>query len=167
MSSQRVLVKTGLIVDLNNLYFSIRSKYGKRLKILDYTDYLENLGHTLTYKVAYNTIESENQESHGFLSLLKANRFEVHFGKTNWSIAMALRTADIVPNVDCFILGSSNPSLGRLLSWARNQGKITKCVAANIPTFFNQFCETIEVPREILSEAPTPAKPVELYSDSN
>lgn len=162
------LLKTGLLVDLNSLYFNVRSRYGKKLRILDYTEYLESLGHTLIYKVAYSIIESKKQESPGFLALLKGNGFETHFGRTSWSIAMALRAADIVPNVDCLILGSSNPALGRILSWAKERGKLTKCVSANIPTFFNQFCECREVPREILTDAvATPTKSVELYSNSD
>ena len=155
------LRKTGLIVDINNLYFAIQAKFGKRkLQIVDYVKWLEDRGHVLTYKIAYSRQRAD--EAPGFVSLLKANGFETHFSNTQWSVAMALRTADIVANIDCLVLGTNYQEAGRILAWAKERGKLTKCFAANIAPFFKQLCDCVEIPEEILSEVVDPTKPVEL-----
>ena len=160
------LLKTGLILDVNNLYFAVQSKFGKRkLQITEYVRFLEKLGHTLVYKIAYSRQEADAVP--GFVALLKNNGFETNFGNKHWGTAMALRAADIVPNVDCFVLGTNFPDASRILQWAKEKGKITKCFALSIPPFFKQFAECLEIPPEILSsEATTPTKPMELPANS-
>lgn len=159
-------LKTGLILDINNLYFAIQGKYGqRRLQITEYIKYLEDRNHLLTFKVAYSRQRMDNVP--GFISLLKGCGFELHFGNQHWTTAIALRAADIVPNVDCLILGTNNPDSGRILTWAKEKGKLTKCFASNIPPFFKQFAECIEIPPEILSEAIKSTKQMELPADSS
>jgi len=151
-----LLLKTALILDVNNLYFGVQGKFGKRrLQMLEYARSLEKIGHILIHKIAYSRQKPEDAQS--FLSILKNNGFECHFGNTQWNVAMALRAADVVPNVDCLVLGSAYHETGRILSWAKEKGKITKCYAVDIPAFFRQFAECIEIGEDVLSEAAAPA----------
>jgi uncharacterized LabA/DUF88 family protein len=156
VKEMRVLYRTALLVDLNNLYHAVQDKFGQRkLMILDYARALQDAGHTLTYKIAYSRQEPKRVRS--FLTMLEANGFECHFGDTKWEVAMALRAADVVPNVDCVVLGSNDYEMGRILKWSKEKGRLAKCFAVNIPTFFNQFAECVEIEEGVLSAAPATA----------
>lgn len=155
------LLKTGLIVDFNNLYFSIQNKYGpKRLQMLEYVKFLEQLGHTLTYKIAFSPQQPDKAQ--GFITLLKSHGFEIYYGKQNYALDMGLRCADIVPNIDSLVIGSNTKETATILSWAKEKGKITKCFACNIPPFFKEFATCIEIPENLLNAANPIPKQVEL-----
>lgn len=138
------LLKSGLIVDFNNLYFTIQDKFGARqLRLEEYIKHLEGLGHILIHKVAYSPQKPER--AIGFIDLLKATGFEVYFGRPHFGVHMALKAADIALNVDCLVVGSNTPDAEMILSWAKTRGKITKCFACNIPSYFKQFAQCIEI----------------------
>ncbi len=145
------LLKTGLLVDLNNLYYGVQDRFGndRRLMILEYVRFLEQSGHTLMYKVAYS--RQAPRQVGGFLSMLKDNGFETNFAANHWNVSMALRAAEMVPNIDCLVIGSSHPEMGRILEWTRKHGKLTKCFSVNIPKYFRQWAETIEVTEGMLN----------------
>lgn len=143
-------LKTGLIVDLNNLHQGVQERYGnRRLMILEYVRLLESAGHMLTFKIAYS--RQTARQVGAFHSLLQTNGFETHFAQTLWNVSMALRAAEIVPSIDALVLGTASTEMGRVLEWARKQGKLTKCFAVNIPKHFRQFAECMEVPEEALN----------------
>ncbi len=145
-------MKTALIVDVSNLYYETMSKYPDRtLRIVDYTKYIEGLGHSLVYKAAYSKQPPDRVQS--FSHMLNCNGYETHFGQKPWHVAMALRATEMLPHVDCFILGSNADEMGRVLKFAKNLAKITRCIAVNIPPHFAEFAECIEVPEVLLSEA--------------
>ncbi len=156
-------LRTGLIVDVTNLYFEINNKYpNKRLRILDYAKLLEEAGHLLTFKVAYS--RQAPGAAQNFAHLLNCHGFETYFGQNSWSVAIALRAAQILPNVDAFVLGSAELEMARLFKYARDMGKITKCFAVNIPIQFETVCQCIEVPESVLDDTAKKPKPVELPS---
>lgn len=158
-----VLLRTALIVDVTNLYFEINQKHpNKRLRILDYAKLLESQGHLLTFKIAYSRQAPGTAQN--FAHLLSCHGFETHFGQNSWSIAIALRAAQILPNVDAFVLGSVEPEMVRLLKYARDLGKITKCFAINIPIAFAEVSECAEIPESVLDDTTKKAKSVELPS---
>lgn len=143
-------LKTGLIVDLNNLHQGVQERWGnRRLMILEYVRLLESAGHMLTFKIAFS--RQTVRQVGAFHSLLQTNGFETHFAQTHWNVSMALRAAEIVPSIDALVLGTANNEMGRVLEWARKQGKLTKCFAINIPKHFRQFAECMEVPEEALN----------------
>lgn len=154
-----VSLRTALIVDVTNLYFEINQKYpNKRLRILDYAKLLEAQGHFLTFKIAYS--RQAPGAAQNFAHLLNCHGFETHFGQNSWSIAIALRAAQILPNVDAFVLGTVEPEMIRLLKYARDLGKITRCFAVNIPIAFAQVSECIEIPESVLDDTAKKAKPM-------
>lgn len=147
--------KSALILDLDNLYFAVQDKFGKRkILITEYVRVLEERGHILVHKIAY--CRKAREKSADFMTMLSYNGFECHFGSPNWAVAMALRAADVVPNVDCLILGSNNPESGRILAWAKERGRMPKCFAVDIPPFFNQFAECVEVDESVLNGIANP-----------
>lgn len=149
------LLRTGLLVDLNNLHQGVLECYGnRRLMILEYVRLLESAGHILTYKIAYS--RQTPRQVGPFMTLLKTNGFETHFAATLWNVSMALRVAEMVPSIDCLVLGTANSEMGKVLEWARKQGKLTKCFALNIPKHFKQFAECMEVPEGALNAVASP-----------
>lgn len=149
-------LKTGLIVDINNLYYAIQRKFGKgrKLMMLDYTKFLEELGMQLIHKVAYSRQPADSAV--GFTTMLLNEGWEVHFGSTSFAIAMALRATEIAPSVGCFVLGTNFDEAGRILKWMKERGKITRCVACDIPEFFSKFSECTEITEALLSGAVKP-----------
>jgi hypothetical protein len=138
-------LRTGLLVDLNNLHQGVQDKFGnrRRLMILEYVRRLEAAGHLLTFKIAYS--RQTVRQVGAFHTLLQTNGFETHFAQTHWNVSMALRVAEMVPSIECLVLGTANTEMGRVLEWARKQGKLTKCYAVNIPHHFKQFADCMEV----------------------
>lgn len=150
-----MMLRTGLIVDANNLYFSIQSAFGNRLiRFEEYVKHLEALGHTLTYKVIYS--KQKVDVAKNFIIALENQGFEIHFGNTKWDIPMTLRAADMVPNIDCLILGSNNLDAGKILYWAKERGKLVKCFAHNIHPALRQIGECIEITENLLSPPKEP-----------
>lgn len=145
--------KTGLIVDLNNLYFGVQAKYGsgRRVQMVEYIEFLKAAGHEIIHKVAYT--RQKPKDMIGFATMLRNEGWELHCGNTSWAIAMALRAADMMPQVDSFVLGTNFDEAGRILQWMKDKGKGTKCFAANIPRFFKQVAECVEIPECILEPA--------------
>jgi hypothetical protein len=166
ISVQYPLLKTGLILDINNLYFAIQNRYGKRrLQIGEYLKYLESQGHTLTFKIAYSRQKLEDAPA--FVEILRSLGFEIHFGSQHWGTAMVLRAVDITPYVDCVVLGTNFQDAFRVFKWVRDHGKLTKCFATNIPAMFKEIAECVEIPSEILSDPPPATKPMELLTNSS
>ncbi len=156
--------KTGLIMNVNNLYFAIKRKYGpKRLMIGEYIKKLESMGHTLIYKIAYSNQSPE--QGAGFVETLLAHGFEIYYEPRDWSIAMALRLAEILPNIESFVLGSAEFEEGRMLKFAKEHGKITRCFATNIPMMFRPYAECIEIGKELLGDAPNTTKPMDMHTN--
>ncbi len=145
--------KTGLICDLNNLYFGVQGKYGpsRRVQMVEYVNYLKAAGHEIIHKVAYT--RQKPKDMIGFATMLRNEGWELHCGNTSWAIAMALRAADMMPQIEAFVIGTNFDEAGRILQWAKSQGKHTKCFAANIPKFFKQVAECVEIPECILEPA--------------
>lgn len=144
------LLRTGLVVDLNNLFYGVQNKYGpkRRLAFTAYAQHLEGLGHTLVHKVAYT--RQNREDIIGFATMLRNEGWEVHFGNTSWAIAMALRAAEMMDNIDAFVLGTNFEEAGRILKFARDRGKLTRCFAAGVPGFFKQIAECTEIPENLL-----------------
>lgn len=142
-------MKTALMIDVSNLYFTIEKLHvGKRLMLLDYAKHLESLGHVLTFKIAYSRQSAQAAQS--FTHMLNCNGFETHFGTGPWQVAMALRASEILDSVDCLIIGSNNQELHPVLAFARKAGKITKCFACDVQPATRKFAEVIEIPEALL-----------------
>lgn len=145
-------MKTALIVDVSNLYFTINKLHvGKRLMLLDYAKFLEAAGHTLTFKIVYSRQSADAAQS--FTHMLNCNGFETHFGTGPWPVAMALRASEIISQVDCLVIGSNNQELHPILQFARKAGKVTKCFACEIQPATRKFAEVIEIPENLLKDA--------------
>lgn len=152
-----MLLKTALVVDVNNLYFSVQDKFGnRRIQMSKYVESLEKLGHTLTYKIAFS--RQKPAQARAFCTLLQETGFELFFGETQIYTAMALKVADVVPTIDSLVIGSNYEEAGRILHWAKNKGKLTKCYGVKLPPRFRQFSTCMEIEEDILDEAREEAK---------
>ena len=144
------MIKTGLVLDLSNLYFNIPRVFGKGSK-LHVTSLLENIeknGHTLVSKVAYSNQHAD--DAHRFVGLLKVHGIETFFDNTDWSIAIALKVAELCDIVDSIIICTSNIQMWRLMHYAKTRGKIVKCMSVNIPHWFKQYGQCLELSSEVI-----------------
>ncbi len=98
------MLRTALVVDNTNLYYSLRHAFGPRKLI--YERYLKAIPdcHTLLFKVLYASQDSVPD----FETSLQRQGFETHFASVDWTVPMTLRIADIIDKVDCIIIGSNN-----------------------------------------------------------
>jgi hypothetical protein len=150
-------MKTGLIVDVSNLYFAINLAHaGRKLMMLDYAKHLEDLGHDLAFKVAYSRQSANSAQS--FTHMLNCHGFETHFGTGPWLVPMTLRAAEIIPEVNCLIIGSNDEQFCPVFAYARKAGRKTKCFAVTIPAGMKKHAECIEVPESLMANNATPSK---------
>jgi hypothetical protein len=153
----QVMLRTGLLLDVNNLHYAVQAKFGKRrLMVLEYAKALEEAGHTLTFKIAYNRQPANSCAA--FMGMLEQNGFECVFGCQQAAVAIALKVADMVSHVDSLVIGSNFDEMGRVFRWAKDKGKITKCFAVNIPSAFKYVAECVEVHEGLLSAISKVAK---------
>lgn len=149
-------MKSILLLDINNLFHGVRSKYGetKRIQILDYVKKLEEVGHVFTAKVAFN--RQPDRVCGKYMHMLACHGFETHVFCRHVMLPMALRLADLYQNADCVVIGSNLADVMILFRWLKDKGKLTKCCAVDIPLTFKQVCEVTEIEEDIL-ETYTPA----------
>lgn len=162
------MIRTGLILDISNLYFSINDTYpNKRLLITEYTKALEAAGHNLVFRIAYSRQSQNSAQS--FMHMLNCHAFETHFGTGPWTVPMALRLTEIIGQIDALVIGSSDEVILPMFQYARKHGKATKCFAVNIPMGMKKLAECIEVPGSLLQEVPngTAKKPKSLDVPGN
>lgn len=161
------MIKTALIVDIDNLYFMTRQKHGKTFHYQNYLAHLDKAGYRVTHKVAFG--RQPRAQASEFATALERLGFEMRLGDTEWAIEMALTAARVIDEVECIVLGTSVPQAGRIFVYAKERGKVTVCMASSIPSFFRKLAQCIEIPKEILNEVAQKPKPVGLHSglDSN
>lgn len=139
-------MKTALIIDVANMYFQTQRAYGNYR--INYDRYLNNLrkqGLNLTHMFAFG--HQRQADVPAFSHLMKSLGFTLRFGNVSWNVEIALQMARIVNNIECFVLGSSEPELGRLFVFAKEHGVICRCNAVQIPTFFKNtgvICQEVD-----------------------
>lgn len=150
-----------LLVDVNNLFRGIQRKFGQRkLRLVEYARALENAGHVLLHKIVFS--HQTRGSCQRFVNLLEANGFECHFDLDAWTVPAALRTAEIMHEVDTVILGSTGHEVGRILYWAKQHGKRVICFGVDIPDYMVKFAECHEITEDFLSAATPPAEPMDV-----
>ncbi len=152
-------MKTGLILDLSNLYTNILKAFGRgsRLRVVSLVEQLEAQGHILVGKAAYSGQYPD--DAHKFVGLLQSQGFETWFDATDWSMAMALKSATFCDIADCIIICSSDNRMWRAMDYAKNRGKIVKCISVNTPNWFKQFATVLPLDNAVITheEANVPA----------
>jgi uncharacterized protein YqgQ len=146
-------MKTGLLIDVHNLYLAINKKFPGR--VLNYTKLVEVLigeKYDLFYKAAYGRQPEEKVRS--FSTMLKKTGFEVYFGNTPHNIEMALKAADLIhtSKLDCLILGTNYFEAGRILRYARDHGIQTMSMGVDLPDFFKSFSQPWELDETLFQD---------------
>jgi len=159
------VLKAAVLVDVSDMYLRVQEVHGNAaLNYLGCTEWLESLGSTVTFKVAYSR---QNPTKVGpFLQLLRNNAWECHFGNQSWYMRMGLRAAEILPKVDILAIGSVTPESLDLCRYIREQGKLVWVFSAIIPPEFREVARCFEIPKELIrfreNDTRRKAKPVEL-----
>lgn len=157
-----MLSRAGLVVNVNQLYLNAQEALGCGIvHYINFQQWVESLGHTLAFKIAYSRQKPEKVK--GFYDLLVNKQWEVHFGPQSWNLQMALRAVEILPKIDVLILAGVVPDSFHMLTHARSAGTPCKIVDYHIPQEFRQLAECVFMPKGlVLRDPPNIAKPLEL-----
>jgi hypothetical protein len=164
-------VKAALIVDVRGVYNMIfREYHGRTLayeKLVQSLEQNENL--YFMHKVAY-IMQSETANvaaAQKFINFLRYSGFEVHSGPHNWNTAMALKAAEVLPSVDALCLVTNHIEHGRILHYAKTQGKFTFAVGKNFPPQFKNEAKLIDIPIDLTMVKNGTEQQLELPSESS
>lgn len=143
------MLKAILLVDINNLFFETKNKFGPKARI-KHSEYIKKLEaeYTLIAKIAFNR-QAELRCSK-FMYMLQCRGFETHTGCRQVMLPMALRLADLINQTDAVVIGSNFEDCSYLMRWSKEKGKKVICYAANIPKVFETHCTIMEVDSSIL-----------------
>jgi len=152
-----------VIVDVNQTFFEVQKRFPN--KVLDYEALMKaykDLGYHLQHQLAYG----KQTNSKSFLDMLKINGFETIFGNVPHSIQVALKLADLTFRnaYDVLILVTNNVEWGRLLSYAKSNGKYTISVGVDLPEIFKYYSETFELTEDYVMEKRSAVHPKESKS---
>lgn len=146
--------KAALVVDVRNMYTMVSRTYPNH--VLMYADLVKRLEdqYNLRFvqKVAF--IMNDPRKAKGFINLLKTLGFETHAAEVLWNVEMALRCAELIPTVDCLVLGTNYNEHGRILRYAKEKGKFTYCVGTNFPKDFRNVAELFTIDESLIRAKP-------------
>lgn len=157
-----ILRNIGVFVDVDNIYYHTRKKFGENSK-LDYQRYLnfvkEHLGNNMLRAFAYGV--QSGSESTNFIKCLRHYGYEPKFGKANskevkwinWNVEICLDVVRLIGKLDVVVIGSCNKELIPLISWIREQGVQCVIVANLISKSLKEAADKyIEISSNLLIE---------------
>ena len=147
-------MKTGLYVDISDLYFKLQKKFnvGK----INYVKLKESVGDSLAIAIAYGC-QSENEAS-PFIHYLRSLGFITKYKKPytlnigdrkiqrcSWGVGVATDVMAGVASgdVDNIVICSSNPDLIPLYKKLVNQGIIVTVIGCNVPKSVNKYVTNV------------------------
>ena len=133
--------RTGVFVNVSELYYNINRKWGRKLNYLKYLRKIESEGYRVHRAIAYG-IQQEN-EAIGFISCLKHFGFEPKYKNNDfdWSVGMAVDVVRMLSKLDAVVLGTSNRSILPLIEWVKNHGSQCIIFACEITQDLKDACD--------------------------
>ncbi len=129
--------RSGILVDVQNMYYAARSIYNAKLSY----DRLMNIalrGRALARAIAY-VVQREGAEQSGFLEILRSCGFEIKILKISdrgestrridWNVGIALDALAMSEKVDVISLVSGEGSLAPLIRALRSRGTRVEVIA--------------------------------------
>ena len=158
--------KIGIFIDISNLYYSVRNKYGNRK--LDYKKFYDFIGNKesgvgeVTLATAYGA--QLNEEAKPFINCLRAIGFQPKYkqikvynnsghvkSKGNCDIDIVVDVVKAIANLDVVVLGSADSDFLPLVKWVQDQGKSVIIIACGISKELRENCiQTIEIPESMI-----------------
>jgi uncharacterized LabA/DUF88 family protein len=159
VSSGISVKKLGVFVDINNLYKSIKRKYGAKLDYKKYYDFLSVVGEV---KVAYAYGCQLEDESKDFIACLEAAGFTAKyrtvltFERNNkmikvfpsWDCGMTIDILKEADDLDMVVLGSGSDNFVPLLEYLETP--VLVCASNVSKVLAEGAYQTIEIPDSLL-----------------
>ena len=158
--------RIGIFVDVSNLYYCVRNKYGKRK--LDYRklyDYIKDLG-DITVANAYGA--QMDSEAKPFISALRAigylpkykqlkvydNNDQGRRFKANWDVGICIDIVTTLVNLDVIVLCSADGDFKPVVDYVMSQGKSVVIIASSISKDLRDNCtQAIEIPESLVEDS--------------
>src|SRR3990170_3670336 len=144
--------RVGVFVDVQNMYYSAKNLYGKRVNFSSILDTAVS-GRQLIRAIAY-VIKASMPEEQSFFDALEKAGFEVKskeiqvfpvgVKKGDWDVGIALDMIRLAPRLDVLILVSGDGDYVPLVEYLRNQGHRVEAVAFGKSTSAKLLAEVDE-----------------------
>lgn len=151
----------GIFVDVSNIYYCIGKAYPGRK--VDYLKYLEKAaGDNAVFRsIAFGV--QNNPDSAKFVSCLKHLGYDPKFKqfdpknpRINSNTAISVEVFKVIDKLDILVLGSSDPNLADLITWAKDRGIEVHVLACGISHYLKDVANKyIEIDDSLLEEVKT------------
>lgn len=129
-----------LVVDISNLYFSVKHKYdGKKVDFAKLKKEVEGFGE-LHRAIAYGSRIGDQAEQ--FIAMLQSQGYETRYKevktfangrkKADWDVGIAMDVVRMIKLVDIVIIVSADGDFSELVHWIREQGRVCYVYGCNI-----------------------------------
>lgn len=148
----------GIFVDVSNIYYCIGKAYPGRK--VDYLKYLEKAtGENIVFRAIAFGVQN-NPDSAKFVSCLKHLGYDPKFKhfdpknpRINSNTAVAVEVFKIIDKLDILVLGSSDPNLADLITWAKDRGIEVHVLACGISHYLKDVANKYtEIDESLLEE---------------
>lgn len=149
-------MKIGIMIDANNLFFTLRMKFSRKLDYAKYLEFCEELG-DINFACVYGV--HVKGQAIDFLTKLKAigyipcytNVKERDKTKIRATVRMVVDAMSNTINYDTLIVGSSDKNMIPLFEYLAQQQKKVVVISTNIPNSMKLAAhKCIEIPKSML-----------------
>jgi uncharacterized LabA/DUF88 family protein len=149
----------GIFVDVSNIYYCVGKAYPGRK--VDYQKYLDKAAsdNVVFRAIAFGV--QNNPDSAKFVSCLKHLSYDPRFKqfdqknpRINSNVAICTEVFKIIEKLDIIVLGSSDPNLADLITWAKDRGVEVHVLACGISHYLKDVANRfIEIDESLLEES--------------
>lgn len=157
--------RIGVFVDVSNLYYCLRKKYGRKLNYKKYVEFIEPMG-TIAQAIAYGAKKKDDTETVNFINYLKHAGFWPKYkepksfnnvtstaSKADWDVGIAIDIVSMCDRLDLVVLGTADGDLEPVVKWLRTKGIDVIVLACNISRDLKSTAtKWIEIPESLLVE---------------
>jgi len=151
-------MKIGIMIDANNLFFTLRMKYNRKLDYAKYLEFCKELG-DINFAAVYGV--HVRGQAIDFLTKLKTigytpcytNVNERDKTKIRATVRMVVEAMADMISYDTLIIGSSDKNLIPLFEYLKQQNKKVIVISTNIPNSMKMAAhKCIEIPKSMLEK---------------
>lgn len=151
-------MKIAIMIDANNLYFTLRMKFGRKLDYSKYLKFVKDIGEIKHANVYGIHVRGQAVD---FLTKLKTLGFlpcyqninERDMGKVKATSRIIVEAIAMMIDYDILVIGSSDKNILPLLEYLKAQNKKVIILAANIPNAIKTAAyKCIEIPSSLLEK---------------
>jgi uncharacterized LabA/DUF88 family protein len=152
-------MQLGIYVDVSNMYYCLRKRFGRHLDYSKYREFCLDLG-TLTRCVAYGAYSGA--EAKAFIHALQKQGWETKFKhlktfrngkqKADWDVGMY--DDMLAPRMGKIVLGSADGDMAPAVRRLRDMGSVVVVLACGVSRELRAVADTvIEIPESLLEDA--------------